>query len=120
MIAQKTLNAAANTGYTVVLDGTNSIPAGFSSVTIRSTGSVYVKTFAFTNSFVAQAVPTAAVIPGAGQTSDYYHMAANEVVKFGLELPYGGDKTGATAYGDRIQQITVWSTANCEVVINCH
>lgn len=116
-LLQKTLTGQVNTGYTIVLSQT----AGYSSVTIRSTAVVHVKTIPVESAFSQRAVPTAAdAIPGAGLTTDFYKVAANEVVTFGLAQPRGGD-SGLEAYTDKIQQILVWSTAaNCDVVFNCH
>lgn len=115
-LLQKTLISQVNTGYTIVLSQT----AGYSSVTIRSTGVVHVKTIPVEGTFSQRAVPTAAdAIPGAGLTTDFYKVAANEVVTLGLEQPRGGD-SGLDTYTDKIQQVLVWSTAVCDVVFDCH
>jgi hypothetical protein len=115
-LLQKTLSGQLNTGYTIVLSQT----AGYSSVTIRSTAVVHVKTIPVESAFSQRAVPTAAdAIPGAGLTTDFYKVAANEVVTLGVELPRGGD-SGLDTYTDKIQQVLVWSTANCDVVFDCH
>lgn len=115
-LLQKTLNAQVNTGYTIVLSQT----IGYSSLTLRTTGVVYVKTIPFAASFVQQPVPVAGdAIPGAGLTTDFYKVAANEVITLGLEQPRGAGDT-LEAYTDKIQQILVWSTAACDVVLDCH
>lgn len=116
-LLQKTLKGQANTGYTIVLSQT----AGYSSVTIRSTDVIHVKTIPVETTFSQRAVPTAAdAIPALGLTTDFYKIAANEVVTFGVEQPRGGGSELDT-YTDKIQQILVWSTvANCDVVFDCH
>ena len=81
---------------------------------------VIIKTIPVEGTFSQRAVPTAAdAIPGAGLTTDFYKVAANEVVTLGLEQPRGGD-SGLDTYTDKIQQILVWSTAVCDVVFDCH
>ena len=114
MLVQKTLSFGNNTGYVMVLDATK----GFSSITLRSTQTIYVKTIPFKSPIDTLVAPTASVIPATGTISDYYKVAANEVVKFGYETPLGASAN--SYYVDSIQQLLIWSTLAGDLVINAH
>lgn len=111
---QKTLTTQTNTGYVLVLDETK----GFSSVKMRSTVDLYIKTVAYDPNLTPLATPTNAFIPGSGLTTDVYKIAANEVVTFGVEAFQGGNP--ANPYSDTIQRILVWSTGVGDLAINAH
>lgn len=119
MLIQKTLNMANATGYVVTLN-TNK---AYASVQIRSGVACYLKSVDFNSSAAAPTAPVATPAPGAGNIADYYHMAAGETIRIGLESTLGAmQPTGEVnkSATDAIQYLVVWSEGAGDLVINAH
>jgi len=108
----KTLTMVNATGYTVTIVPLGTTKDDFvpTSITLTAVVACWVK---FTDwnasTIVAPTAPSATPAPGAGATTDYYHMAAGETREFGLKrqsLFVDPSKYGAIEY---FQFIQVWS-----------
>lgn len=126
MIDTLTLKMQAAHGYIVSPDplvigaASDYVPRAYSSLKVKSAVACWVKPIMFSQGPYLFSTPTDPT-PTAGTTTAYYEMAANEVVEFGLELPFGGnvDNNGST-HGDRIQFLAIYSANAGDLVINAH
>lgn len=119
MITPKTLNMSANTGYVMRLDDPAGKGNGYSSVKIRATAVCFVQLIPYAAVPIAVTAPTVTPAPAADATADWYKIAANEVVQFGVESPKGASDI-VYVYSDSIQQIRIWATAQGDFVVNAH
>lgn len=93
---QKTLNAAATTGYVVALGQV------CGKVTVQTVGRAAVKFGAGTQ----PSTPTNAYLPGSGATTDTIELAANGEVTLGADHDGGGYDS---QHHDPIEWIAVWA-----------
>lgn len=88
MAIYKTLNMAANTGYTLFL-----VPAGSNDsvfvpteLQITATQACWIKASPFsTSNITAPAAPSATPAPGVGVVADWYHMSAGQTIVLGVK-----------------------------------
>jgi len=100
----KTLLMANGAGYVLQLDP--AIPYG--SVEIRSAVACMVKVVKFSLTDPAPTAPSMDPTPVvAGETSEYWPMAALDIKKFGVRTPKGAEDGGR--FTDTIQYVVVWS-----------
>lgn len=126
MIDTLTLKMQAAHGYIVSPDplivgaSLDYTPRGYSSFKVKSAVVCWVKPILFSQGPYSFSTPTDPT-PSAGATTSFYEMAANEIVEFGLQLPFGGNvDNNGSVHGDRIQFLAIYSANAGDLVINAH